>query len=87
MTLGLFWEHLFGLTAPAVGVALILWLALGTRRGTRASRFAQLGLLAMVGVAVLVAGLVVYGRDGKMLTYAALVLAQGSAAWWLRGRA
>ena len=37
-------------------------------------------------VAVLLAGLVVFGRDGKMLTYTALVLAQGSLAWWVRGR-
>jgi len=27
----------------------------------------------------------VFGRDGRMLTYAVLVLAQGSLAWWLRG--
>ena len=39
----------------------------------------------LAGVVVLVAGLALFGRDGRMLTYAALVLAQGSLAWWLRG--
>ncbi|WP_302172521.1 hypothetical protein [uncultured Hydrogenophaga sp.] len=43
-------------------------------------------VLLAVGVVVLLAGLLVFGRDGKMLTYAALVLAQGTAGWWLRGR-
>lgn len=32
-----------------------------------------------VGTAVLAAGLILLGHDGRMLTYAALVLAQGSA--------
>jgi hypothetical protein len=35
---------------------------------------------------VLLAGLIVFGRDAKMFTYAALVLAQGSLVWWVRGR-
>lgn len=38
-----------------------------------------------VGAAVLAAGLAVWGRDGRMLTYAALVLACASSQWlWLR---
>ena len=32
---------------------------------------------------VLLAGLVFFGRDGKMATYAALVAVQGTLAWWL----
>ena len=43
----------------------------------------RLGILFGVGVAVLVAGLVVLGRDGKMLTYAALVLACATCQWFL----
>jgi len=38
---------------------------------------------ASVCAAVLLAGLVVWGRDGKMLTYAALVLASASVQWLL----
>jgi hypothetical protein len=35
---------------------------------------------------VLLAGLVFFGRDGKMATYAALVLVQGTLGWWMRRR-
>ena len=42
--------------------------------------------LVLAGVLVLLAGLVLLGRDGKMATYAALVLVQGGlAAWFWRG--
>ena len=37
-------------------------------------------------MAVLLVGLVVFGRDGKMLTYTALVLVTGTLAWWNRSR-
>jgi len=37
----------------------------------------------VVGCAVLVAGLIVLGRDGKMLTYAALVLGCATCQWVL----
>ena len=59
--------------------------AQAARRAVRLGKGAQLAALIAAGVVVLVAGLVVFGRDGRMLTYAALVLAQGSLAWWLRG--
>lgn len=80
--------HLMGLFAPALGVALLLWLGLLWRRGGRRSGGKpgrQLGWLVLVGVAVLLAGLACFGRDGKMATYAALVLAQGTLAWRFRG--
>ena len=40
-------------------------------------------ILFAVGVAVLAAGLVLWGRDGKMLTYAALVVACATCQWVL----
>lgn len=78
--------HIAGFVMPALGVALVLWLGLRVRRAGRQSAAAQLGWLFAAGCAVLLAGLAYFGRDGKMATYAALVLAQGSVAWWLRGR-
>lgn len=86
MTLWLLTEHVLGFLFPALAVAAVLWLALRTRRSARLGRLGQAVVLASVGAAVLLTGLLVFGRDGKMLTYAALVLAQGTAAWWLRGR-
>jgi len=37
---------------------------------------------AMAGVFVLAAGLWAFGRDGKMATYAAMVLACALGLWW-----
>ena len=36
------------------------------------------------GLLVVVTGLVVFGRDGKMLTYTVLVVVMGTLAWWNR---
>lgn len=80
--------HLMGLLAPALGVAVLLWLGLLWRRGRRQSGGKpgrQLGWLVLVGVAALLVGLAYFGRDGKMATYAMLVLAQGTLAWRFRG--
>ncbi len=80
--------HIAGLLAPAIAVAVMLWV-LTLRRSARASgRGAQAGLWMLMGTGalVLLAGLLYFGRDGKMATYTALVLAQGSMAWWLRRR-
>lgn len=86
MTALLVVEHLLGFLAPALGMAALLWLALQARHATRLGRGARFAVLLAAGVVVLVAGLVAFGRDGRMATYAALVLVQGSLAWWLRGR-
>jgi hypothetical protein len=76
--------------APAVGIggfsaalARLLWRAdLGRRT--------FLSLWAWAGVAALVAqtaGLVIFERDGKMATYAAMVVACATAIWWAGFRA
>jgi hypothetical protein len=39
----------------------------------------------VVCMGVLVAGLIITGRDGKMLTYLAMVLASATAQWILSG--
>ena len=81
--------HLAGFLAPAMGVAMLLWLALMLRRGQRKSGGRpgrELAWLFGAGAAVLVAGLMYFGRDGKMATYAGLVFVQGTLAWRLRGR-
>jgi len=89
MTFLALFGHLLNFVAPAAGMALLLWgmprLWPKARKGRWAARTELLSLCGL-GVAVLLVGLVVFGRDGKMLTYTALVLAQGSLAWWVRGR-
>lgn len=80
-----FLGHIAGFIAPAVFMALILWTLPRLRRAGRAARGAGLEafMLVVAGVVVLLAGLVVFDRDGKMATYAALVVVQGTLAWWL----
>ena len=75
--LDLIW-HLAGFIAPALFVALGVVLAAGLLTGKKTSTRGfgwQLGINFAVGLAVLLAGLVLAGHDGRMLTYAALVVA------------
>ena len=79
-------NHLLNFVAPAAAMALLLVLSgglIGSRSPVALAWWVQLGILFGMGVAVLVAGLVVLGRDGKMLTYGALVLACATGQWFL----
>jgi len=79
-------NHVLDFTAPAAAVALFTTLV---------ARWLVFGKLAMPGVrlvaltsfgvclAVLSCGLWVFGRDGKMATYAAMVAACATAQWLL----
>lgn len=76
----------FALPAFAVGVFTALgarWLLRGEMR--RRAWWVPALLNVLAGLAVLLAGLAVFGRDGKMATYAALVVAVGTVQW-LYGR-
>lgn len=79
-------DHLLNFLAPAAGLALLLVATTQVFMRKRPQTFswrAQTAILFVVGAAVLVAGLVLLGRDGKMLTYGALVLACASSQWAL----
>lgn len=76
--------HLMGFAAPACFLALVLPLAarLALRRSNAAvSYWGQAAWVLLAGVTVLAAGLWWFGRDGKMATYAVLVVAAASAQW------
>ena len=80
-----FW-HFVNFFAPAVGVGVI---AAGASKllwrhelaGIRWHRLA--GWSSAWMAAVLVAGLVIFETDGKMATYAAMVVACALALWWV----
>lgn len=81
--------HLLSFAAPALAVALVVTLAARLvlpRSGAPRRWWLPFAVNLGVGVAVLGAGLWWYGRDGKMLTYAALVVAVATAQW-VMGRA
>ena len=77
--------HLGNLFVPALALAVLtaalaklLW-----RRELAPVSFRRLALPAALACAVVTAaGLVVFGRDGKMATYAGMVLACAFTLWW-----
>lgn len=78
--------HLLNFVFPAFGVAVLASAAakLLWRRELAGVAWRPLVLwTAAAGVVALVGGLVVFGRDGKMASYAALVLASAGTLWWL----
>ena len=82
--IGAFW-HLSNFFGAALGVALIATLLaklLGWRELRAASWLRLWASAALPAALVSVAGLVVYGRDGKLATYAGIVLACALGLWW-----
>lgn len=81
MTAYLLTDHLLNFMAPALFVALGLVLAtrlmgrfFRLKRPLVPSLYAQSAIVFIVNILTLLAGLVLFGSDGKMLAYAALVL-------------
>ena len=76
--------HLAGFAAPALFLAVLLAVLapvfLPKQAGAR-TRAAQAAINFVVGVAVLLGGLWLFGRDGKMATYAALVVVMATVQW------
>jgi uncharacterized membrane protein len=78
--------HLLNFVAPALGVALLAasLAKLAWRRELAPVSWRLLATCAAAaGVLALVGGLVVFGRDGKMATYGALVIATALTLWWV----
>jgi hypothetical protein len=80
-------NHVLNFLAPA------LWLASGLtlmsrlfmkKQSLALTLLAQAAILSVAGSAVLLLGLVLLGRDGKMTTYVALVLVCASVQVWLQ---
>ena len=78
--------HLLNLLAPGVGLGVVA-AALAKLLWRRELASVGYGRLARWGAlsstAALLGGLVITGRDGRMLTYAAMVLACALALWWV----
>ncbi len=92
MTAYLLADHLLNFVAPAALIALLLVLFSRVFRfnsrpkhSFAQSWWAQAAINFIVGSGVLTAGLLLLGRDGKMLTYVLLVLSMACSQWWLQG--
>ncbi len=82
-------NHLLNFAAPALLVAgLLAFLApvFMRNKAPARTRSAQAAINFVVGLLALLVGLVFFGRDGKMASYAALVLAVASSQWWAMRR-
>jgi hypothetical protein len=82
--LGLFW-HLANFVAPALGLGALsaALCKLFWRRSLAGASWLTLAWQsALAGAIVLVAGLAATGHDGRMGTYAALVVACALVPWW-----
>ncbi|MEO6015747.1 MAG: hypothetical protein ABIP46_00715 [Polaromonas sp.] len=90
MTAYLLLDHLLNFIAPALVVALLLVLGARVFPGFFKSKkplaqglWAQTAIVFIANVGILAAGLVFFGHDGKVLTYAALVLGAALCQWLL----
>jgi hypothetical protein len=82
-------KHALSFAAPALAVALAV--ALGgrwmlPRSAPRPTWWALFAINFVAGLAVLAAGLWYFGHDGKMASYAAMVVLVATSQW-LAGRA
>ena len=78
--------HLLGFVLPAlvVGVLMVFLARLFMPKMPGAYVWWwQIAINSGVGVVVLLGGLVFFGRDGKMATYAVFVLAMATSQWFL----
>lgn len=92
MTAYLLINHLLNFVAPAAMLALLLVTFSRLFSGFFKSKkslvynwWLQAAINFVVGVGVLAVGLVLLGRDGKMLTYVVLMLATATSQWWQLG--
>lgn len=72
--------HVLNFSAPAAVTAALLavWSLVSAKKSRNPSAIWSLfAIFFLVGMAVLATGLILLGHDGRMLTYAALVLVQG----------
>ncbi|MBX9816536.1 MAG: hypothetical protein K2X79_00840 [Burkholderiaceae bacterium] len=78
-------NHLLNFAAPALALGLVLAFLAPVfikNKAMARTRTAQAAINFVVGLLALLAGLLFFGRDGKMASYAALVLATASSQWW-----
>ena len=81
----LFW-HVAGFAAPALVLApamVLMGRFFGKRSAPALAWPAQAAINLIVCLGVLAVGLVLTGHDGRMATYAVLVLASASTQWAL----
>ena len=90
MTAYLLTNHLLNFMAPAAFIALMVVLTprlfsglFNIKRPLPHTWWVQIAIIFIVNLALSVLGLVLFGQDGKMATYAAVVLGAALSQWVL----
>ena len=75
--------HLLNFAMPAVAVGTLVAMAApwALKKKPVRSRWKQAAVNAGAGTLTLIAGLLVFGNDGKMATYAAMVAVVATSQW------
>ena len=79
--------HWLNFSYPALALGTLMALlghVFARNRPAAPVLIAQVAINCIAGAAALIGGLWFFGRDGKMATYAALVLACASTQCWVR---
>lgn len=83
-------NQLLNFMAPAAFVALFVVLVARvfarffiSKRPLTLSLFVQIAIVFVASLALLMAGLVIFGRDGKMASYALLAVGAATCQWLL----
>lgn len=80
--------HAFNFIAPAFFVAILVsWLGGFLKQNKPLARtlIARSAINFIVCLAVLVIGLIFTGRDGKMLSYLAMIVSSATVQWFFAG--
>ena len=88
MTAYLLTNHILNFLAPAAFAAVLLVLLaqvfgrfFKSKVPPAQTIYAQAAIIFIVNTAILIAGLVLFKNDGKMATYAAMVLGSAACQW------
>jgi hypothetical protein len=82
-----FLNHVLNFAAPAAWLAVVMtWapLIFKQNRPLRRSGRAMLAINFIVSLTALLLGLLAFGRDGKMASYIAMVLACATSQWLMQ---
>ncbi len=81
-------NHLFNFVQPAIAIGVMMPLfsrLIWRKTAVKQSLQQQMLITSLACLAVLIAGLVIFGTDGKMATYIGVVLAAAGCQWWCQG--
>ncbi len=80
--------HALNFMLPALGVAVLVTLCgrfFKKNKPLAPTFIAKFAINFIVCLTVLLVGLIITGRDGKMLTYLAMLIASGTVQWIVSG--